>query len=109
MAKDVLHRLGGLVVLGIGLAVGWWGIVRPLELARAHAPEVSYDIKIFVLVPLAIVFGLFFLLVGNRVPYRIPEERKLTIVGWVLMGVAAAAAFGCYFLTKQQFAALGYR
>lgn len=41
-------------------------------------------------------------------PYRNAEERKLTTVGWILMTVVAVAAFGSYFLLKQQFATLGY-
>jgi hypothetical protein len=109
VTKDLLHRLGGLLGLGVGLAVAWWGIVSPLEAARAQVPEVHYDTKLFVLAPLAIVFGLFFLLAGDRVPYRKPEEQKLTTVGWILMAAVAVAAFGSYFLLKQQFAALGYQ
>jgi len=109
MIRDLLHRLGGLVALGLGLATAWWGILSPLEAARAQAPEVHYDIKLFVLAPLLLIFGLFFLLVGDRVPYRNPEQRKLTVVGWILMAVVAVAAFGSYFLLKQQFSALGYQ
>ncbi|HWW12715.1 MAG TPA: hypothetical protein VN018_09370 [Brevundimonas sp.] len=109
MIRDLLHRLGGLVTLALGLAASWWGIVTPLEAARAQAPEVHYDIKLFVLAPLLLIFGLFFLLVGDRVPYRNAEERKLTTVGWILMTVVAVAAFGSYFLLKQQFATLGYQ
>jgi hypothetical protein len=109
VTRDLLHRLGGLLALGVGLALAWWGILSPLEAARAHAPQVSYDIKLFVLAPLVIVFGLFFLLAGDRVPYRKPAEQKLTTVGWILMAVVTVAAFGSYVLLKQQFAALGYQ
>ena len=109
MVRDLLHRLGGMLVLAAGLAVAWFGIMLPLAAARQSAPEVSYDLKLFVLAPMAIVFGLFFLLAGDRVPYRKPEEQKLTTVGWILMGVVAVASFGCFFLVKQQFSALGYQ
>jgi hypothetical protein len=109
MTSDLKHRLGGVLSLAIGLATTWWGVLLPLAAARAHAPEVSYNSKAFVLAPLAIVFGLFFLLVGDKVPYRRPEAQNLTTAGWILMAVVAVASAASFFLLQQQFSALGYQ
>lgn len=109
MTSDLKHRLGGVLSLAIGLAATWWGILLPLAAARAHAAEVSYSTKVFVLAPLAIVFGLFFLVVGDKVPYRRSEAQNFTTAGWILMAVVAASSAACFFLLQQQFSALGYR
>ena len=108
MNTDIRCRLGGLLALAVGLGAGWWGILLPLAAARAHSPEVSYSTKVFVFVPLAIVFGLFFVIVGDRVPYRKTEAQNLTAAGWLLLTVAGIASLAGFFLFKQQFAALGY-
>lgn len=108
MSGDVFYRLGGLASLAIGAGFGWFGIWRPLGLARAHAPEVSYDSKIFVLVPVALVFGLFFLVAGDKIPYRNAEKQTFTPAGWALMAAVAIAATAGFFLFRQQFEALGY-
>lgn len=109
MSSSILHRLGGLLALAIGAATAWWFILGPLAAARAGAPEVSYSTKAFVLAPFAIVFGLFFILFGDRVPYRHVEKQAPTTAGWILLVVAGAASAACFFLFKQQFASLGYR
>lgn len=109
MSKDLLYRLGGVVVIGIGLAFGWFGILRPLQAAMHHAPEVRYSPKIFVLVPVCLVFGAFFLIGGATWPYRDAERKTLTPAGWMLMAAVAIAGLASFFWFQQQFAALGYR
>lgn len=108
MSNDILHRLGGLVCLAGAAAFGWFGIWRPLQAAQAHAAEVSYNNKIFVLVPALVVFGLFFLVAGARWPYRDVARQRPTTAGWILLALTAAAAIGGYFWFDQQFKALGY-
>jgi hypothetical protein len=75
MGANILHRIGGLVCLAVAAGFGWFFIWQPLQQAQAHAPQVEYSIKAFVLVPFAAVFGLFFLLFGDSVPYRNVEKR----------------------------------
>lgn len=108
MNTDILHRLGGLACLIGAAAFGWFGVWKPLQAAHAHAAEISYNSKIFVLVPALLVFGLFFLVAGARWPYRDVEKQRPTLAGWILMAITAAAAIGGYFWFEQQFKALGY-
>jgi hypothetical protein len=109
MSSTTVHRLGGLLAVAIGVATAWWFILGPLAAARTGAPEVSYSLKAFVFVPFAVVFGLFFIVVGDKVPYRHVEKQMPTAAGWILFAVAAAASAACFLYFKQQFAALGYQ
>lgn len=109
MSSSTMHRLFGLGLVAVGLAFGWWGIWRPYQAALDHAPEARYSIRIFVLVPAALVFGLFFLLVGDSVPYRDAARQRFTAAGWLLMLAMALASGGSFWWMRAQFEALGYR
>lgn len=108
MGASILYRLGGLLCLAIAAGFGWFFIWLPLEAARAAAPEVEYSIKAFVLVPFAAVFGLFFLIFGDGVPYRNAEKQNFTAAGWALVLVAALVSGAAFWWVKAQFDALGY-
>lgn len=109
MNSDLKHRLGGLLCVVGGIGVGWWGIWQPYQAALARAPQVEYYGKTFILVPSLIVFGLFFLAVGDRVPYRNAEQQSLTKAGWVLFVlVALSGGLGFWWLLNL-FSELGYR
>jgi hypothetical protein len=109
VSKDLLYRLGGVLLIALGAALGWFEILRPLRAAINHAPEVRYDVKIFALVPVCLVFGAFFLLGGARWPYRDAEHKSLTPAGWTLMAVVAVAGIGSFLWFSQRFTALGYQ
>ncbi|MCC7055356.1 MAG: hypothetical protein IT355_18935 [Gemmatimonadaceae bacterium] len=109
MSENTQHRMGGLLLVVLSLAVAWWGIWQPYQAALAHQPDVRFHLKVFVLVPAAFAFGLFFILFGNTMPYRNTAKGTFTIAGWVLMLVVTAVAFGTYSWLKAQFAGLGYR
>ncbi|USQ96243.1 hypothetical protein [Caulobacter sp. RL271] len=108
MTMTFLYRLGGLACLAIGVFMGWIAILKPLQAAQSHAPVVDYDVKAFAFVPMMLVFGLFFLIGGDRWPYRDVERKTLTPAGWALMAVIALAGLAGFLLFKQQFTALGY-
>jgi hypothetical protein len=101
--------MGGLLALVAGIAFGWWGIWLPLEAARARAPEVHYQISIFVAVPAMLIFGLYLLIGGNAWPYRDAERKTLTPVGWALMAAVAIASGVSFWWLTATFDALGYR
>jgi hypothetical protein len=109
MGEDLRNRLGGVVMLAAGIALGWWGIWLPLRAAQAHAPVVSYQISIFVAVPVAIIGGLYFILCGARWPYRDVERQRLTPVGWVLIAAIAIGSAISFYWLKSSFDALGYQ
>ena len=109
MTDDLKLRLGGVVCLLVAAAVAWWGVWLPLEEARAGAAEVRWPLRVVVLVPLAAVFGLFFLIAGARYPYRDAARQTLTPVGWALFAVIAVAALSSYLWVSTTLSALGYR
>ena len=108
MVQDLKLRLGGLVFIAVGVAVGWFFLWLPLQEAQSGAPEVSYELKAFILVPLCIIFGVGFVVAGERLQYRNAQHSNLTVVGWVLYILGMALGAAGYFWFQQQFAALGY-
>ena len=108
MTGGLFFRLGGLLCLGIAAGFGWFFIWQPLQAAQAHAPEVDYSVKAFVLVPFAAVFGLFFLIFGDSVPYRDAEKQKPTAAGLVLVLIAAAVGGAGFWWFDAKFDELGY-
>jgi len=108
MGKDLRYRLGGVLAIAAAGGFGWFCSVKPRQAAQAHAPEVRYDVRTFVLVPACLVFGLFFIIGGAKWPYRDAETRRFTRAGWVLMAIVALAAAAGFFWFDGQFTALGY-
>jgi len=108
MSRGIGHRIGGLICLLVAAGFGWFFIWQPLQQAQAHLPEVEYSIKAFVLVPFAAVFGVFFLIFGDSVPYRNVEKQNFTAPGWILFFVAMAVSGLAFWWFKTQFSALGY-
>lgn len=102
------HRLGGLLCLAIAAGFGWWGIWLPYQEALAQVPNVDYDIKVFVLVPFAAVFGVFFSIFGDSVAYRNAEKQSPTLAGLILMVVAMAAGGLGFWWFDSRFEELGY-
>ncbi|WP_426399647.1 hypothetical protein ACN9M1_25505 [Ralstonia sp. R-29] len=108
MSQDLKTRLGGVLTLILGAAIGWFFILGPLHEAQAGAPSVRYSLKAMVLVPACLVFGLAFLVGGDKLAYRDAQNKRLTPIGWGLVAVFGVVAALCYWWFKQQFAALGY-
>lgn len=108
MGGAILARLGGVLALAVAAGFGWFFIWEPLQAARAGAAEVHYSIKAFVLVPFAAVFGLFFVIFGNSVPYRNVEKQTPTAAGWLLFAIAALAGGLGFWWFDREFDRLGY-
>ena len=108
MLQDLKARLGGLGLIALGLGLGWFFLLEPLQEARHGAHEVSYSLKAFLAVPACLIFGVAFLLLGARLRYRDAAHKNFTAVGWVLFGLVVLATGGGFWWFEQQFAALGY-
>ncbi|WP_375450572.1 hypothetical protein [uncultured Devosia sp.] len=108
MSDSVKYRLGGVILLLVGLAVGWFFLVGPLQAAQGGAAEVSYSLRAFIAVPLCLVFGLGFLAMGPALHYRNDAHTNLSVTGWVLFAVVALLTAAGYVWFQQQFTALGY-
>ena len=108
MSSSMMARLGGLLCLAIAAGFGWFFIWEPLQAAQAQAPEVEYSTKAFVLVPFAVVFGVFFVIFGDSVPYRHVEKQSPTAAGWALLLVAAVVGGLGFWWFDAKFDELGY-
>ena len=109
MSKNLLNRLGGIFCLALAAGSAWFGVYRPLQAAEAGAEAVSWMPKVTVFIGFALVFGLFFVLTGDRYPYRDAERQKLTPAGWVLFLLAGAVALGGFFWINDTLSRMGYR
>lgn len=108
MFAEIKYRLGGLLVLLIGAAVAWSAIWQPLHQAQLGADTVAWMPRIVVLLAVCAVFGLYFLLTGNRYPYRDVERSTLTVAGWILFAITAVAAVAGFFWMDTTLKSLGY-
>jgi UDP-N-acetylmuramyl pentapeptide phosphotransferase/UDP-N-acetylglucosamine-1-phosphate transferase len=108
MGSSIMARLGGLLSIAVAVAFGWFFIWEPLQAAQAHAPKVDFSTKAFVLVPFAAVFGVFFVIFGDSVPYRNVEKQVPTAAGWVLVLIAAVVGGIGFWWFNAKFDELGY-
>jgi hypothetical protein len=97
-----------LLVIAMGLAVLYFFLLMPLQQAQAGAPEIHYQLRAFALVPLCLVFGLVFLLLGERFEYRTADHKNLTPLGWAAFVVVAVLTALGWWWFDSQFTALGY-
>ena len=101
-------RLLGLACLLVAAAAAWWGIWQPLQQAAGQEDRVRYSLTVFVLVAGAGVFGLFFALFGDSVPYRDAARQRFTAAGWVLVLLMAVGSGAGFWWFKGRMEALGY-
>jgi flagellar biosynthesis protein FliQ len=108
MFGEVKYRLGGLLALVVGAAVGWSAIWQPLQQADLSADTVTWMPRVVVLLAVCAVFGLYLLFTGNRYPYRDVERSTLTTAGWILFAIIAVAAVTGFFWMDMTLKSLGY-
>jgi len=108
LLQNIKYRLGGLFILAVGAAIGWYFLYEPLQAAKAGAPEVRYSLKAFFIVPFCMVFGLAFAVFGTSLDYRDAERNTLKPLGWALFAVVVIVTAAGFWWFKEQFAALGY-
>jgi len=108
MNQDIKLRIAGLVSIGLGAVLAWFFVLAPLRAAQAGAPEITYYTKALILAAFCLVFGLAFLLFGQRFNYRDVQKKSLTRAGWVMFAIGSAVAAAGWWWFEQQFSALGY-
>ncbi len=108
MSEDLKIRSIGVVLTGIGAALGWWLIVGPYRQALAGAPELEIHFKAFFFVPLILIFGVACVFFGEKLPLRGADEDRQRQAGYILAGIVAVISGLMWWVLKAQFAALGY-
>lgn len=109
MSQNFRNRIGGLICLLLAGGLGWFAIYQPLQSAKTGAGVVEWVPKVTILVSMSLVYGIFFLLTGDRYPYRNVEKQNFTAVGWVLFIIAAVLAGGGFYLVQKALHDMGYQ
>jgi|HubBroStandDraft_1064217.scaffolds.fasta_scaffold198151_2 hypothetical protein len=105
-------RLQGLLMLIVGLAIGYFSIIRPLQQAYSNAPEISLSFKLAFLSPVLVLLGILAIIIPNVTTdqsFILSGPSKLSFAGWILVIVLAIVAFGTYYLLDQQISSVGYK
>ena len=108
MLDDIKARMGGLALIALGLAAGWFFILRPLQEASHGAAAVDYSPKAFLFAPASVVFGVAFLLGGSGFRYRNEAHTNFSAVGWLLMILVAVVSAAGFWWFNQEIATRGY-
>jgi hypothetical protein len=111
MRAGLRARLLGIAFIAAGAALAWFFGLRPLQQAAAGAREISYDVKLFVAAPLAIVAGLCLLIGGAPVGEAFagpPRGRRQHLIVWPMFAVAMAAGGLAFWWFDARLHALGY-
>lgn len=104
-------RLQGLLLLIVGLALGYFSIILPLQQAYSHAPKISLYFKWAFLSPVLVLLGILAIIIPSVTAdqsFILRGPKKLSFAGWILLIVLAIVAFGTYYLLDQQINSLGY-
>ncbi|WP_259666740.1 hypothetical protein [Rhizobium lentis] len=108
MLGEIKYRLGGILILLVGMVIAWVAIWQPLHQAELGAHAVTWMPRIVVLIAVCAVFGLYFVVTGNRYPYRDVERQSLTMAGWILFAITALATVAGFFWMDATLKSLGY-
>ncbi len=108
MFGEIRYRLGGMLILLVGLVMAWVAVWQPLHQAELGADTVTWMPRIVVIIAVCAVFGLYLLVTGNRYPYRDAERQSLTTAGWILFSITAVTALAGFFWIDATLKSLGY-
>ena len=111
MTAGLKARLIGLFLVAVGVGFAWYFAWRPLTGAQAGAPHISFPTKVFFVSPLAIVFGLAFLIGGAPAQALLggpPRTRQQHLLVWPLFAASLALGGLAYYWYQAQLHALGY-
>src|SRR6476659_10090002 len=103
------YAIYGIILFLMGSIGLYMYVLKPLQEAREHVPEVSYSIKVLVVGQLCFMAGLSMTLLSMFV-----EEERLTKLHqkiktkrWMFILVAAIPIVASYFWFKKEMSAMG--
>jgi hypothetical protein len=104
------HRFLGLVMLVAGLVMGYLGAWMPLTDAAAHKASITLYAKAATLCPVAIVFGLIYLVFNEKeVDEMFGDRERRQPLFWFVVVITLAAGVGLYFWIDSGLSAAGYK
>jgi hypothetical protein len=104
-------RMIGLLLIAAGVAAAWLFGLRPLQQAQAGADHVEIAQKVFLFAPMAVIFGLAFLIGGGPAGDLMmgpPRTKQQHLAVWPLFALALAAGGLSYWWFEGKLHALGY-
>jgi membrane-associated PAP2 superfamily phosphatase len=101
-----------MLLLIVGLVIGYFSVVIPLQEAYSKAPKISLYFKFAFLSPALILLGILVIIVPSTLTdqsFMTRGHNKLSVAGWALVVVLLIIGFGTYYLLDQQINSLGYK
>jgi hypothetical protein len=102
-------RLLGLVMVTCSAVLVYTAVYSPLEKAREHANSISISTKAVAIIPLVGILGMMLFLFPKTQSMLWNEDKKLTVLGWVVILGFLALGFVLHYYFEEQLRALGYR
>lgn len=104
-------RLIGVGTLALGLGMGWFFGVNPLQAMRDGAAHVEYQLKIFILAPMLLVAGMFLIVGGSPVLQAFsgpPKGRQQHLIVWCMLALAVLTGGLAFWWLQAEMRSLGY-
>ena len=108
MSQAVKERGIGVGMLAMGAALSYAFIYSPYASILAGKEDVSIGFKSAMFGPLALLIGIFYLVLGERAAALFGRTASPTWKTWVLVVVFMAIASLPYFWLRSQYIAHGY-
>jgi hypothetical protein len=103
-------RVMGFAMLLAGFVFGYLGAWMPLTDAAAHKASITLYAKAAMLCPVAIVFGLIYLVFNEKqVDDMFGDRERRQPLFWFVAVIAIAAGVGLYFWIDSGLSAAGYK
>ena len=102
------ERLIGLVMLIAGGVLAYTCVYSPLEAAKNQEASISISLKGAILCPIALVFGLLYVGLGEHAKNVLGTRQEPHPAVWVLAVLMLAAGLGLYFWLKTTLESHGY-
>ena len=103
------NRLIGLVLFLAGAVLAYFCIYLPLAEAAHHEKSVSLSLKGVILCPIGVVFGFFYMIMGDRAKELFGERKSPTPFSWICGIGLIAAGFLAYWAVKSSLEQSGYK
>lgn len=88
-------RMAGLLMVGLGALLGYWGVIEPVLALVRHARRIRYPYEATIAAPPVLVIGLLYLALGHRASrlFALKAAQRPTQLGLVLLGALVLAGF----------------
>ena len=103
-------RIRGFLMILLGLGLGYFCVLWPLEQTGQRNDHIILFIKGVFVVPLCLIFGPIYMVLGEeRLENALGTQGHRKPLFWIFGIVAFAASFGVYFWLKSRLADAGYQ